>query len=130
MSAPTMSNSVKQRPRDETAVILRRSKNCTKIIIIIFLYNIERDCQSSEVSLQLIVGGGGDCPPGCWSFAELQAIQSAEARRLLEVASSEGGPPPGPNDVCLIMFSSGTTGPQKAVQLPHRSLLMQGLYMT
>lgn len=57
---------------------------------------------------------------GALDFAELLMDGGAAADRLNERIDSVC-----PDDLCIIMYTSGTTGPPKGVQLCHRSLISQ-----
>lgn len=57
---------------------------------------------------------------GAFDFATLTAEGGADEPRLREAIESVA-----PDDLCLIMYTSGTTGPPKGVLLCHRHLISQ-----
>lgn len=66
-----------------------------------------------DVKVHATVGVGGDVPPLRGSAARPFEALLATPSRADALAT------PGPTDVCMIMFTSGTTGPAKGVLMPH-----------
>jgi len=84
------------------------------------------DSPDCPTDLQVIVKGSTP-PPSCISFDSLLVEPSGLETPLQPVKL---GGRSKPNDPCLILFSSGTTGPQKAVVLSHRNISFQYMIST
>jgi long-chain acyl-CoA synthetase len=53
-------------------------------------------------------------------------VQSFEELRKLGEANMVDPVPPSPDDLCCVMYTSGSTGPPKGVRLRHRNVVAAG----
>ena len=80
-----------------------------------YLERIERLDRSELPKLEHVIVIGDDCPSGAISWDAFQARSNA----AFEVPSVD------PDDVCLLVYTSGTTADPKGVQHTHNTLLSE-----
>ncbi|MBI08987.1 MAG: hypothetical protein CMM55_05625 [Rhodospirillaceae bacterium] len=74
----------------------------------------------ADLAIETTVVVGGDAPP--LPDTELMAFETVAASevRSVDIVSAK------PQDICTIMFTSGTTGPSKGVLMPHAHCYLFG----